>query len=758
MADPRDKRAPEAPTVVERGTPKHDAIRQGNAASAPTQAAQPTEPLPAPMHVSATMPGPGLEVSEVIGVGGMGVVYRAKQIDLERQIAFKRLIDRHTPEARARFMREARLTAQLDHPNIVPVHLLDPGSSDSPGGYAMKLVEGKTLSLLLAEAREAVAKGTPLDADHALETRFEHFLKVCDALAFAHDRKIIHRDIKPANIMIGAFGAVYVMDWGIARPIGGSETPDEPTPPPDAAPNAPAGDEPANSEVLTRVGAVIGSPQYMSPEQARGRNPELDGRSDEYALGLLLHEIISLKRAVPGSTDPELYNNAARGQKARLDAIDGRPARVPRELRAIVARATAFTPNKRYPSVRALADDLRRYLRGEAVDALPETPLDALLRWMSRHRRTTLLAFIGVLAAAALVITWTRYRQTRNELATRDRGARLTGLFGEVSRQAHQIDDELARLEHALEGLGTAAEWALVGPEPPTASAPLYFDADFKDPARRPPDFTDKTAYRWPVSIDHPVIGVPPQTNLDAVLPAIRRLSPLRRHIRDMVVAAAIGDTKPISEADARALLLARTSPIDYAYVDLPEGIHYVWPGIDALPPGYDVRTASFYQMSANKRGHRWGAPYVDSTTDSAGDDLVLPCTRGLWSPTGVFLGVAGVEITVTKMVETSMVLAARKTLRTSLVDERGRAVVDSRDANKRFVASGKDEAVDFARFDIPEIATAIERGTEGLRELTRDGKRIVVAFVRLSTLGWYYVAELDGSTLGAPADRPVSK
>ena len=698
------------------------------------------EAAPAPSSLGPTMvSSSGLEVTDILGVGGMGVVYRAQQTDLGRQIAYKRLIDAPTPETRARFVREARLTAQLDHPNIVPVHLLDPGSQDAPSGYAMKLVEGKTLGALIDEARELALRG-PLGEDHALTTRLEHFLKVCDALSFAHERRIIHRDLKPANVMIGAFGAVYVMDWGIARPIG-----DDDLVGPAGVPIGGGG-----GAQLTRVGALIGSVQYMSPEQAQGRNRELDARSDQYSLGLLLHELIALSPAITGASELAALEMAELGQRLPLDRVDGRPGRVPRELKAIVARATALAPAARYPTTRALADDVRRYLHGEAVQALPEGVIGRLLRFMSRHRRATLIAFIGVIAAAAVAVSYTRFRQARNELAVQERGARMTAMFGEVARQAHRIDGELRRLQESLEGLSTAATWALIGPEPPAEAAPLYFADDFADAARRPADFTDTSAYRWPVSVAFPVVGVAPGTDRAAAMPRIRRLSPLRTHIRDMVVAAAIGEDKTLPPAEAKALLLARKSPIDYAYIDLPEGIHMVWPGVDALPPSYDVRTASFYQMSANKRGKRWGAPYVDSTTDSAGDDLVLPCTQGLWSPAGEFLGVAGVEITVTKMVETSMVLHERSTLRTTLVDAQGRAVVDSRDANKRFKASGKDEAIEFAAFDLPEIAAAIRAGEEGLREASRVGRPVVVAFVRLDALGWYYVVEVDATTLGA--------
>lgn len=695
-----------------------------------------------PPSGTTKVPAPQLDLSEVIGVGGMGIVYRARQAELERPIAFKRLIDAPTEEMRARFVREARLTAQLDHPNIVPVHLLDPGADGEPSGYAMKLVEGRTLATLIADARERAARGEPLDDDLALDTRLEHFLKVCDAIAFAHDRGIIHRDLKPANVMIGSFGAVYVMDWGIARPIGRGAAPADETSARDAGP-AGTGDA-----QLTRFGALIGSPQYMSPEQAQGKNDELDGRSDQYALGLLLHELVALSPAVEAASELAAVEGAARGEKTPLHALDTRPGRAPKELRAIVARATALSPDDRYPSVRALADDVRRFLHGDAVHALPEGPVGRLLRFMSRHRRTTLLAFVGVIFAAALAISVTRYRQAARELSVRERGAELTALYGEVARQGHRIDTQLLQLEEALEGLATAAEWALTNPEP-ADPGPIYFDTDFADPARRPADFTDATKYRWPISVDHMVVGVAPTTDRDAYLPQIRRVLPLADHMRRMIVAAAVGDGKDVSPAEARRILLDRESPIDYAYVDLPEGIHLMWPGMAALPPGYDVRTAGFYQISDHQRGKRWGAPYIDSTTDEKGDDLVLPCTEGLWSPSGEFLGVAGVEITVTKMVETSMVLGGRTTLRTSLLDAQGRKIIDSNDAGKRLVGSGKDEALEFTDFDLPAVSAAIRNGEEGLREVTRDGRRILVAFVRLDAIGWYYVVETDADTLG---------
>ena len=355
---------------------------------------------------------------------------------------------------------------------------------------------------------------------------------------------------------------------------------------------------------------------------------------------------------------------------------------------------------------------------------------------------------VGILALSGLAVAWTSYRRTVSELETRRRGDRLTALYVDVAAQGYRIDTQFQNMEEALEGLRTAAEWALTGPDPAAAAPRVFLATDFVDPKLRPADFTDKTRYRWPVSMDSPVAALAPGTDRAALMPKLRRLAMLRDHMADMFIVAGGATPALLSPESKRRYLLDRKSPIDYAYVALPDGVHFMLPGMDSMPPDYDVRTSTFYTMSANKRGRRWGAPYADSTTDEQGDDLVLPCTQGLWSRSGEYLGVAGVEITVTKIVETGLALPGRATVRTSLLDGKGKKVIDSGDANKRFKTSGKDEGLVLSDFDIPEIAQAARSGVEGLRELTHRGKKLIVVLVRVDVLGWYYVVELDPALL----------
>ena len=717
----------------------HDSITivdaPGRSGSSRTEVAT-TEMAAVPRSVASQPLSPSrFTLGPEIGSGGMGRVFRAEQIDLARPVAFKRLRKGHDDLIRKRFLREARITAQLDHPSIVPVHGIEVSPDGRSIGYAMKLVEGKTLRAYLNETIELYAAPGGVDEQHDLPKRLEHFLKICDAVGFAHARGILHRDLKPSNFMIGGFNEVWVMDWGIARRV---EERDE------AAPAQPFPKRAGTETDLTAFGEVIGSLRYMSPEQANAA--EIDARADQYALGLVLFELVSLRAAMSSETTEEALEKASTGFKAPLEHVSRR-VRIPHELRAIIDKATAIAPGHRYPSTSALAEDVRRYLRGEAVVARPDTVVQRVMRWTARHRRTTLLGALGIVGLAALTIAWTLYASAASELAVRREGDARTAFYIDAASQARAIDAQFQRMEQALEGLRTAAEWALSGPEP-TGDTTMYFVDDFADPARRPRDFTKDTTYRWPVSVEFPVVSLSPGTSRESVAPQLRRLAPLRHHIRSMLVGAAVGDQNELAPADAQRVLLQRKGPIDYAYVDLPLGVHVVYPGIEALPPEYDVRTAGFYRMSVNRHGKRWGSPYVDSTTDEQGDDLVLPCTQGLWSPSGAFIGVAGVEITVTKLVETSLRLPRRQTVRTTLVDGSGKKVIDDRDAGRRFRASGKDESIALFDYDLPEIVDAVKKGESGIVNATRDGRALAVSVVKLDVLGWYYVVEVEAGAL----------
>jgi hypothetical protein len=654
------------------------------------------------------------DAATVLASGGMGKISRAYDRRLGREVAIKETLDSNL---RARFEREVRITARLQHPAIVSIY--EAGTfPDGSTFYTMRLVPGRTL-------HDAIHEATTLEQRLRL---MPHLRAVTDALAYAHANGVIHRDLKPGNVLVGEFGETVVIDWGLAKELarGDHDRADTPV---------------VNQPELTRVGAVIGTPSYMSPAQAAGAPADIT--DDVYALGAMLYQLLA-------GTAPYRDVIEADSDLVIAATVDGPPTpldqlapEAPLDLRSIAERAMSRAKDDRFPTAKELAAELARFEAGQLLASREYTTRELVARWLRRHKRAAAVALAGVIAVIVLAITWSRYQRAAGELAIRERGMKLTDLFGDVARQASQIDLQLLALENALEGLTAASAWALSGPEP--ADAPLYFVDDFADVGKRPTDFTDQTRYRWPVSVEHPVVAIAPGVDRQTVLPKLRRLSPLRHHIRDMVARAAVRDTTALSAADITALLLARKSPIDYAYVDLAEGVHVVWPGIAALPPGYDVRTASFYDMSKGKRGRRWGTPYVDSTT-AREDDLVLPCTQGVWSPAGEFLGVAGVEITVTKLVETRLAMPTRATLRTSLVDKRGRTVIDSTLANQRFAASGKDEALELPTFDLPDIVAAIGKREDGIREITRDGRPIVVAFVRLDTIGWYYVVEVDAS------------
>lgn len=317
-----------------------------------------------------------------IGSGGMGTVYRVFDPALERTVAMKVFggTDGALPEPRllARFLAEAKVTGRLQHPGIVSVFEIGVDGRQRPY-FTMPWIAGKDLHAIL-QARQ---RGDP---DWPLVRVLDVLVRVCEAVAYAHERGVLHRDLKPANVMVGAFGETYVVDWGLAHcdPVA-----------------ADAAAEPASAgSPNTQAGEVLGTPAYMAPEQANG---EVVGPgADVYALGAMLYHVLTGQ--VPYATGGEPISSAVTLERLRSGPpppVSRLAATTPPELLAICDRAMARDPGQRYPSVADLRADLRAFLENRVVAAFASGPFAELGKWMRRNRA---LAVVSGLALVALVL------------------------------------------------------------------------------------------------------------------------------------------------------------------------------------------------------------------------------------------------------------------------------------------------------------------------------------------------------------------
>jgi eukaryotic-like serine/threonine-protein kinase len=292
--------------------------------------------------------GARYSIRRVLGEGGMGVVRLCHDDRIGRDVAVKVIRGVHGSQSdlRMRFVREARVQGQLEHPSIVPVYDLGV-DADGQVYFTMKLLNGSTLEEIIGELRR---KDSAAEAAYGRRRLLSALSNACLAVAFAHARGVVHRDLKPGNVMLGEFGEVYVLDWGVARVTGSAEvTGSRPDWPDDTG---------------TQAGTLLGTPGYMAPEQARGELDAIDPRSDVYSLGAILFEMLTLEPLHSGSSVGALLQSTVSGANAR--AAERAPERgVPPELEEICVRATATDPDQRYASARDLHNALERFLDGQ---------------------------------------------------------------------------------------------------------------------------------------------------------------------------------------------------------------------------------------------------------------------------------------------------------------------------------------------------------------------------------------------------------
>ena len=649
---------------------------------------------------------PGHEPLGVIGRGAMGEVLVVRDRALRRTVALKRTLAGSDADEqdRALFLNEAQITAQLDHPGIVPVYGFE-GDGEGAMSYTMKLVHGRTLEKVLDETRQQVLKNGEADESHSLDARLELFLDICDAVAYAHEHGVVHRDLKPENIMVASFNEVLVMDWGIARAV-----------PPER------GAEPLR---------VVGTPAYMSPEQAFGAPMALEPASDQYTLGLILAELVSLKFANPGKVPVECIVRAREGAVRRLEAVAGQ-GEAPWELQAIVDRATARKPGGRYPSVADLASDVRRYLRDEETSVAPDVGVQKVQRWVSHHReRATAIGFGLVLLMVLLGLGLSALGEARvasQKRASALREAALGRLAGISGRQVQHMDAKFHQWEGLLSGVAFAAELSLTRPAEPD---PPYFGVpgDKTTADQAPSRYYDVEVSLE--SIDFEIAHGVERARVEEQLAQLKRLTPT---LRSALVRGSSLDAYK-DQAPWLARVREHGLQLVWVYVATEAGVIANYPGTDgAYPEGYDHREMTWYTAAVGETGPVWNM----LEADESGMGLLLTASQALYSQSGTFLGVACVDVgflyLINELLDSDELAAHSEAF---LLDDT--EMVVARSTHKE-AARTMTEFVPAAFEHADLVPEARVNDTGGWVEFEADGVHQLLHWSRLRAVDWTYV------------------
>jgi len=651
--------------------------------------------------------------------GGFGIISKARDRTLDREVIIKSLRKEFIQDRTAakKFIAEAKLHAQLDHPSIAPLYSLD---TDHNQGLhlAMKFIDGITLKDYIVRLKVKYNLNTISQADErrSLRHRLEYFIKICQAIEYSHSRDIVHCDLKPDNIMIGAYGEVYVMDWGTAAHPG-----------------------------KRRRGAVEGTPAYLAPETLI--DGTVDPLSDIFSLGLILFELMTLKRAVEGQTVNEIIGKIRAGNFEPMTHYLPR-LRIQPSLKAIVAKAAHLNQNHRYQSVSDLADDVRRFMFHEEVSARPDSVLQRVARRMYNNRVKT-FAFLSLLILGlASIAVLGFYRETVGTQKASEKILRHIKFQIATDQQGSAIDRYFLSAQDLLQTYASNVTLVLENPPRDLYQGKVYSLADFRNPAAAPADYTYSPAYRSRISLDFPVyftiVGASAK-NPPVGMETLRSLYQLRGVAHSLLLQSDpslnVTGAPALHSFDER--LIQSGAPLRRFFVIVNDQIMLNYPGSGEIDETRSPHDWGWYQTTLKTKKTTWGAFYQDSS-----GNLLLPCATPLVSTNGEILGVAGMDISF-DYVTNKLMAAGRDELSGTekyLVNEEGKVVAGSSlERNSNYITGATPKRRELAPFPYWQVMEKMLReGSDHQRIVNIKGRRMLFSYSSVSSLGWYFIQITD--------------
>ena len=652
--------------------------------------------------------------------GSQGVIRTAFDKSLKRDIVVKSLKadddGKHARKDENLFVSEARIMAQLDHPSIIPLYGLH-CEDNSKLHLAMKHIHGKTLQkylrdIIILYEREGIEN---FDEKHSIVTRIEYFLKICEAVDYAHCKGVIHRDLKPENIMIGNYGEVYVMDWGLACLMNPEEFSD---------------DEHLNEAGAQSKKELVGTPCYIAPELIRGG--ECSPQSDIFSLGMMLFEIVSLQRAVPGETVKEVLKNIANRNylpfKHRF--LKGN---LPSDLKAIIDKSICDSLSRRYKTANDMANDLKLYLMSEETVARPDNIFRKCTRAMQNHKAITSFVISIILLCLAGSTIYSLYSQTvlMNEQETRE--DMLTHFQHGVSQKAHKIEQVFFYFKTQLANV--AYQTGRVLNRKADKKIKIYTLADFQG-ASPPSDYAYSPAYGISISLDYPILKkAVVEDALDAMDKRIVALSPVFRHVMFTSNPKFKNETRDA----VKKTIMKKGAPLNWITLSLKNGTMFAYPGTSSYPRDYDPRKRPWYQKALIKKNNSlWSAPFRCALSSK----MLMSTTMCIYDEKNIFQGVVGLHIRL-GYIKQYIFGKQGACAKEYLINQQGEIILSSDFKTKKAVINRKNTKLILKKFPfLKEFREAVKNKKVHF-ETVRYKTKYLFALNRLPSLGYYYIQQI---------------